>query len=131
MKRNGNEGELMNENDYQTTENSFEEESPFGFGFERNGPNMSTEDIFAHLFGMGKNKSGRRSPSRGRDIQQKIRISFMEAVNGCKKEISVSRVGDCSSCNGSGAKKGTKPAKCKSCGGRGMVEHFNKLLICL
>lgn len=45
-----------------------------------------TDDIFADLFG----RSGRRAkPTRGSDLQYKLEIDFLEAVNGAKKRISL------------------------------------------
>lgn len=40
-------------------------------------------DIFEGMFG------GQAARGRGRDVQQHITLSFLEAVNGCEKEINV------------------------------------------
>ena len=52
-------------------------------------------------------------------------MGFMEAVNGCEKDIDVRALQKCNTCDGSGSKPGTKPSKCTSCGGRGMVIYYN------
>lgn len=56
---------------------------------------------------------------RGSDVRTGIRITFEEAVFGCKKEVNINYKEMCSSCNGSGAKAGTSPVTCPKCNGRG------------
>ncbi len=77
-------------------------------------------DIFGDIFGGGR-RSSRNSngPMRGADVRAGIRITFEEAVFGCKKEVSINFKETCSTCNGSGAKPGTSPETCTRCGGRG------------
>ena len=78
-------------------------------------------DIFGDIFGGGRSRSQRNSngPMRGTDVRTGIRITFEEAVKGCKKEVSINYKETCSSCNGTGAKKGTSPTTCTKCNGRG------------
>ena len=47
----------------------------------------------------------------------------MESAKGCKKQVEVNIVGNCKECNGSGAKKGTSPKTCPTCGGSGQVRR--------
>jgi molecular chaperone DnaJ len=77
----------------------------FGFG-----------DIFGSLFGGG---GGRRGPEAGDDIGMQMQIDLVEAYRGCKKSVTIPRHEPCGNCSGSGAKPGSKPAKCRQCGGRG------------
>ena len=44
---------------------------------------------------------------------------MQEAYRGCTKTIQVPRQELCPECSGSGAKRGSKPAMCRQCGGRG------------
>lgn len=78
-------------------------------------------DIFGDIFGGGSRRSSRNSngPMRGSDVRTGIRITFEEAVFGCKKEVNINYKEMCSSCNGSGAKAGTSPVTCPKCNGRG------------
>jgi len=81
-------------------------------------------DIFESFFGggFGGSQSQRRNgPRKGRDVQQSIVITFEEAAFGVKKDISVTRTEQCSTCGGSGAKPGTSPLRCSVCGGTGQV----------
>lgn len=80
-------------------------------------------DLLGNLFG-GGGGGGRRQrggPRPGRDIQAIIDIDLVEAATGVKKTQTVPREEFCTTCNGSGAKPGTKPATCKRCGGQGAV----------
>jgi len=70
--------------------------------------------------GMGMNM-GRQGPMKGQDIFLNLELSFFEAVNGCKKTITLEKKGVCSTCRGSKCKPGTAPSKCFTCGGRGIV----------
>lgn len=82
-------------------------------------------DIFSNIFGGGFGGFGggqrRNGPVRGSDIRQTIDITFEEAAFGCKKNITVTRAENCSTCNGTGAKPGTSPTTCKRCNGQGQV----------
>ncbi|GAB2287198.1 Chaperone protein dnaJ A6, chloroplastic [Dionaea muscipula] len=85
-------------------------------------------DIFESLFeGMGgMGMGGRRGSSRnrateGEDQVYNLALNFKDAVFGVEKEIEISRLEACGTCDGSGAKPGTKPNKCGTCGGQGQV----------
>jgi len=85
-------------------------------------------DIFDMFFGSGFGRTGtgsrrRRSPVRGADLRYDLKISFKEAAFGTKKEIEVVRQEICEECDGSGAKKGTKPEVCPTCNGTGEVSY--------
>ncbi|MES1919897.1 hypothetical protein MHBO_001647 [Bonamia ostreae] len=77
-------------------------------------------DIFGDIFGGAANRNRNfNPPRRGRDIQIRIHVSFMEAVNGCKKRISFSRENSCGVCNGTGEKTDSGNTVCSDCHGRG------------
>jgi molecular chaperone DnaJ len=50
-----------------------------------------------------------------------MEITFMEAAQGCEKEIPVTKMDECEACQGSGAEKGANVKTCPTCGGRGQV----------
>lgn len=81
--------------------------------------------IFEEFFGFsgGGNARGRTRARRGADLQYELEITFEEAVFGVKKDISFHRRSECGECKGSGAKPGTKPVTCKTCGGDGQVRR--------
>ncbi|KAM7482297.1 hypothetical protein LguiB_006880 [Lonicera macranthoides] len=86
------------------------------------------ESLFDGLGGMGgmggMGMGGRGSRSRAQEGEDQIYnlvLNFKEAVFGVEKEIEVTRLETCGTCNGSGAKAGTRPSKCTTCGGQGQV----------
>lgn len=91
-----------------------------GFGFDGD---IDLGDIFSSFFGGGFGGGGRNpnAPTRGRDTQASVSLTFEEAAKGCKKTIETMRVMDCSECGGTGAAKGTSPTVCPDCQGRGVI----------
>ena len=93
-------------------------------GFDFNGADFSDifGDIFGDFFGGGA-RSGARSngPMKGANLRTSVRITFEEAVFGCKKEIELTVKETCKTCKGTGAKPGTSPETCTKCGGKGQV----------
>ncbi len=63
------------------------------------------------------------TPNRGNDIHVNVNLTFMESVNGCKKQIKIKKKCICKECNGNGCKKGTNPMKCYACGGKGTINY--------
>jgi molecular chaperone DnaJ len=99
---------------------------PGGFG-----PDFasSMSDIFDDLFGdfMG---GGRRGQGQGRgrtgreagaDLRYNLEITLHEAFVGKTAQIRVPASVKCETCAGTGAKPGTKPKICATCGGMGKV----------
>ena len=52
-------------------------------------------------------------------MQVQIELSFMEAVKGVTKTLRYRVSKDCGTCDGDGAKPGSKPRKCSMCRGTG------------
>ena len=89
----------------------------------------SMGDIFEEFFG-GRSRNRRQAgPSRGNDLRYDLEIDLMEAFNGVSKQIAVTGAVTCSSCNGSGAKKGTEPVTCGTCNGQGTVRAQQGFLL--
>ena len=81
------------------------------------------EEIFGDL-GFDIFGGGRFSPPRarkGRDLQIETDITLEEAYSGSEKTITVPRYETCSTCQGSGAKPGSKKTTCGQCKGQGQV----------
>ena len=103
---------------------------PGGAGF---GPefNSSMSDIFEDLFGdfMGGGGRSRRGgggrggtgASRGADLRYNMEISLTEAFSGKAAQIRVPSSVSCDTCSGTGAKPGSAPKVCATCGGQGAV----------
>jgi molecular chaperone DnaJ len=92
---------------------------PGGFGA---GANFSDifGDVFGDIFGGGARGGGARV-HRGADLRYNLQITLEEAVEGTTVKIRVPTAVTCKACNGTGAKKGTVPKSCSTCGGHGQV----------
>jgi molecular chaperone DnaJ len=81
-------------------------------------------DLFAGMGGMGGGGGrGRGGPARGYDLEYEVHISLEDVLKGCERDIEFNRADVCEPCRGSGAKPGSKPAKCPTCGGQGKVQQ--------
>jgi molecular chaperone DnaJ len=91
------------------------------------GPDFATSmsDIFDDLFGefMGGRRGGRQysSRERGADLRYNMEIALAEAYKGKTAQIVVPTSVGCEVCSGLGAKAGTRPVACPTCGGHGKV----------
>jgi len=95
--------------------------SASGFGTEFA---TTFSDIFDDLFGMGGGRRGRGSGrERGADLRYNMEIALHEAFVGKTAQIRIPTSVVCEVCSGSGAKTGTKPKACPTCGGHGRVRH--------
>lgn len=90
----------------------------YGGGFGGFG-GIDMDDIFSSFFGGGR--AAHNGPVPGDDLRYDITITFEEAAKGCEKQINVVRDEECENCHGSGAKPGTNPQTCPTCGGTGQV----------
>jgi molecular chaperone DnaJ len=79
-------------------------------------------DIFDMFFGGGGQRRNPNAPQRGADLQYTMTIEFKEAVFGKETDIQIPRTESCETCDGSGAKAGTKPETCTVCKGSGQQE---------
>ena len=91
-------------------------------GFGGGGANFSDifGDVFGDIFGGGGGR-GRSSVQRGSDLRYTLELDLEEAVRGTTVTIRVPTLVACETCDGSGAKKGTTPTTCTTCGGHGQV----------
>jgi molecular chaperone DnaJ len=74
--------------------------------------------IFDSFFGGGSDPS---QPRRGDDLRYDLEITLEEAAVGCEKEVALSKLDRCETCNGAGMEQGSKIRTCQTCGGRGQV----------
>jgi molecular chaperone DnaJ len=76
-------------------------------------------DVFGDIFG-----GGRRSRSnvyRGADLRYELDLDLGQAVFGETLNVTIPTMTGCETCDGSGAKPGTKPETCETCNGNGQV----------
>ncbi|HEU5305024.1 MAG TPA: molecular chaperone DnaJ [Gemmatimonadales bacterium] len=72
------------------------------------------------LFGGGRSRAEQR---RGQDIRVTVRLTLTEVALGAKKTVKIKSLERCTTCDGSGAKAGTRPTTCGTCGGSGEVRR--------
>ena len=95
-----------------------------GFGGGQGGPGFGGfSDIFGDVFGdiFGGGGRGRGGPMRGSDLRYDMQLDLEDAVKGKTVQIRVPTLVNCKTCDGSGAKKGSTPTTCGTCGGHGQV----------
>ena len=77
-------------------------------------------DVFGDIFG-GGGRRGRSNVFRGADLRYELALDLERAVAGDSVTIDIPTLVGCKKCDGSGAKKGTKPTTCTTCNGVGQV----------
>ncbi|MDJ0554645.1 MAG: molecular chaperone DnaJ [Microcoleaceae cyanobacterium MO_207.B10] len=91
----------------------------------------SFADIFESFFsgfsgGVGTQGRRRTGPVRGDDLRLDLNLEFREAIFGGDKELTIKHLETCETCKGSGAKPGSRPQICSTCGGTGQVRRATR-----
>lgn len=83
------------------------------------------EDIFGGGFGGfgGAGGRARRGPARGYDLETEVSLTLEDVLKGAEREVEFTRLDVCDKCLGTGAKPGSKPVTCSTCGGHGKVQQ--------
>ncbi len=114
---------------------AFENGAGGGAGFDMGDINL--DDILSNIFGggfggfsssfggFGSRSRDSNHRQRGEDLLMRIRLSFEEAVFGCKKDIKVNVTEECDECHGVG---GFNPKVCPTCSGHGVVREEARTL---
>ena len=107
-----------------------------GIGGAAGMPDMGDMGGFADLFETffngfgGQSPQGgrpqRRGPQQGDDLRYDLNIDFKDAIFGQQREIKIPHLETCEVCRGSGAKQGTGPTTCTTCGGSGQVRRATR-----
>jgi molecular chaperone DnaJ len=102
--------------------------NPFGQGQGFADVNDIFSQVFGEAFGdvFGGRGPGRQGgPRRGSDLRYDLEITLEQAYKGADVDIAVPTTATCETCEGSGAKAGTKPATCSTCQGAGRIRSAN------
>ncbi|MCD5381573.1 MAG: molecular chaperone DnaJ [Candidatus Pacebacteria bacterium] len=99
----------------------FQGQGQNGQGFE-----FDINDIFQN-FGFGG--GGGQQAQRGRDVSIDINLTFKESIFGVTRKVLVTKNNTCSTCSGSGAKKGTKMTTCSTCNGQGKIRETRQSIM--
>jgi molecular chaperone DnaJ len=89
-----------------------------GGGGQAGGFGDAFGDIFGDIFGGGRRG---QQQNRGNDLRYNLDLSLEDAVKGTEVKIRIPVMAGCKTCSGSGAKKGSTPDTCSTCGGHGQV----------
>jgi len=90
-----------------------------GGGGGGGGGGVSGGGAFESLFGGGQ----RRDRRRGHDIRVGLKLTLAEVATGTTKTVRIKSLEPCPECEGTGAKPGSQPTQCGTCGGSGEVRH--------
>ncbi len=115
--------EILSDSDKRAAYDQFghagvDPQAGMGGGFGGGGFSDAFSDIFGDIFGGG---SRRERVYRGADLRYNLEISLEEAARGTETKIRIPTLEECGTCHGSGAKPGTTPTTCTTCGGHGQV----------
>jgi molecular chaperone DnaJ len=80
-------------------------------------------DIFEGIFGMGTARGRSNGRERGSDLRYNMEITLEEAFEGKTAQVRIPTSVTCETCSGTGAKAGTKPKTCGTCGGAGKIRQ--------
>ena len=96
-----------------------------GMGSDFGGFGVNLDDIFGDVFGdiFGGLGGRQRAPKHGRSLQYNLEVTLEDVIHGKQVTIQVPRVETCPTCDGSGAKQGTRVITCPQCYGRGQVSQ--------
>ncbi|MCA9287964.1 MAG: molecular chaperone DnaJ, partial [Phycisphaerales bacterium] len=59
----------------------------------------------------------------GYDLETEVTLTLNDVLTGCEKDVEFTRLDVCETCTGSGAKPGSSPVQCDTCGGQGRVQQ--------
>ena len=94
------------------------------FGFDDIDLGDILSGVFGSGFGFNSSKKSTRA-QKGKDVLYEMKIDFMEAVHGCKKDITLDVYEKCDKCDGKG---GHKEKTCSRCHGSGTVTEEQRTL---
>ena len=95
----------------------------FDFGGGGGGGFDGFGDVFETFFGGGRSRRAQqqRGPTRGSDIEARIKVSFTDAIFGTTAQFQLTRLQKCEHCRGNGAEPESKITNCKTCQGTGEI----------
>lgn len=76
-------------------------------------------DVFGDMFGFS---GGGGHSGRGADLRYNLPMTLEEAASGREVELKIPKHETCGVCHGSGARPGSNPVPCNTCGGHGQVQ---------
>jgi molecular chaperone DnaJ len=85
------------------------------------------ESFFGGGFtGGGQRRTRRGGPQAGRDALIDVTLTLEEAAAGVRREVDVSVLRPCDTCQGTGARGDGGPVQCHTCGGAGIMQQVTR-----
>ena len=81
---------------------------------------------FEEMFGTRGARGQRTSSRKGQTVRIRLPLTLAEVATGVIKTVKVALLDECEACEGSGAKAGTQPQPCTTCGGTGEERHVQR-----
>jgi molecular chaperone DnaJ len=91
-------------------------------GFQSSHAYQDFGDLFGSVFGDAFGGGGGHQHNQGSDLRYNLNITLEEAALGKEVELEIPKHESCDTCSGSGARPGTNPVPCSTCGGHGQVQ---------
>lgn len=81
---------------------------------------------FEEMFGVRGARGQRASSRKGQTVRIRLPLTLAEVATGVTKTVKVALLDECDACAGTGAKAGTHPQPCSTCGGTGEERHVQR-----
>lgn len=108
---------------------AFDQQGGFGGGGFGDFGDIDLGDIFGSFFGGGGRRAQRSSgPARGNDVLRRVKISFMDSINGKTIDLNLNLDENCPHCNGTGAENPSDVTTCQECRGSGFITAVQQTL---
>lgn len=91
-------------------------------GFQDSSAFHDFGDLFGNVFGDSFGFGGGQQSNHGADLRYNLTITLEEAAAGKEVELKIPKHDTCETCTGTGARPGTNPIPCTTCGGHGQVQ---------
>lgn len=121
--------EVLSDNDKRTRYDQYghagvnDQMGGFGAGgFQDSSAFHDFGDLFGNVFGGFGGGGSAQQGNHGADLRYNLTISLEEAAAGKEVELDIPKHEQCDTCTGSGARPGTNPVPCSTCGGHGQVQ---------
>ena len=103
------------------------------YSYTGGGFDIDLDDIVSSIFGggFGGTRTSRKAsngPTKGADLRYNLEITLEEAYKGVRKQISLNREEECTTCNGTGAKPGSSIDNCSACNGTGVIRTIKNTI---
>jgi molecular chaperone DnaJ len=109
--------EILGDGERRATFDRYGHDGLRGGGFQSQTEGFgSFSDLFSAFFG---DSGGQGGPAHGEDVLVRLDLDLEQTVKGGRVDLTFDAIVQCETCDGNGAKPGTKTSTCSKCGGAG------------